>query len=238
MLDRRFVILFGSQTGTAQDVAERIGRKARRYRFRVTVLAMDDYPLAELIKEKLVLFVCATTGQGEEPDNMKHFWSFLLRKSLPPNSLNAISHSVVGLGDSSYLKFNFAAKRLHRRLVQLGSHCLHEPLYADEQHELGTDGMIDPWLEEFWKVVMTLYPLPPDCLPLSEELLPAPKYSVVCDTTCADQYTTCQPDIVREKLFHATVVSNQRVTDVEHFQDVRLIKLDIQGLLLLFDNFR
>lgn len=236
MLDRRFLILYGSQTGTAQDVAERIGRKARRYMFRVTVLAMDDYPLTDLIKEKLVLFVCATTGQGEEPDNMKHFWSFLLRKSLPPHSLSAISHSVVGLGDSSYLKFNFAAKRLHRRLAQLGAHCLHEPLYADEQHELGTDGMIDPWLEGYWKIVMALYPLPPGCLPLSEDLLPAPKYNVVCDTSCADQYvnTSCQPDIVREKLFHATVVSNQRVTSAEHFQDVRLIKLDIQGSQITF----
>lgn len=237
MLDRRFVVLYGSQTGTAEDVAERIGRQARRYMFCVTVLPMDDYPVTELIKEKIVLFVCATTGQGEEPDNMKHFWSFLLRKSLPPNSLNTIRHSVVGLGDSSYLKFNFAAKRLHRRLVQLGARCLLDPLYADEQHELGTDGMLDPWLEEFWKIVMGLYPLPPGCLPISEELLPAPKYKIVCDTTYEDEQRniSCQPGIVREKLFDATVVSNQRVTSAEHFQDVRLIKLDIEGSRITFE---
>lgn len=237
MLDRRFVILYGSQTGTAEDVAERIGRKARRYMFRVNVMAMDEYPLTELIKEKLVLFVCATTGQGEEPDNMKHFWSFLLRKSLPRNSLSAICHSVIGLGDSSYLKFNFAAKRLHRRLVQLGAQCLLDPLYADEQHELGTDGMLDPWLEEFWKIVTALYPLPPGCSPLSEELLPAPKYKTVDVAVDADKCsnTGSQPGSVRENLYDATVASNERVTSAEHFQDVRLIKLDIQGSRITFE---
>ncbi|XP_075532671.1 NADPH-dependent diflavin oxidoreductase 1-like [Dermacentor variabilis] len=230
MMDRRFLILYGSQTGTAQDVAERIGRQARRYRFCVTVSAMDDYPVAELIKEKCVLFVCATTGQGEEPDNMKRFWSFLLRKSLPLNSLKTMNQSVIGLGDSSYLKFNFTAKRLQRRLAQLGANCLLDPLYADEQHELGTDGMLDPWLGEFWKILLNLHPLPVGCLPISEELLPAPKYGIICETACADG-----PGIIYEKLFEATVISNQRVTSLDHFQDVRLLKLDIQDSQITFE---
>ncbi|XP_077492662.1 NADPH-dependent diflavin oxidoreductase 1-like isoform X2 [Amblyomma americanum] len=230
MLGRRFLVLYGSQTGTARDVAERIGRQARRYRFSVSVLAMDDYPVTELIKEKLVVFVCATTGQGEEPDNMKCFWSFLLRKSLPLNSLQAMRQCVIGLGDSSYLKFNFTAKRLYRRLGQLGAQCLLDPLYADEQHELGVDGMLDPWLVEFWKIVMDLYPLPNGCLPVSEEILPAPKYAVNCDTA-----SVVTPRPSSEKLFNATVVCNQRVTSPDHFQDVRLIKLNIEGSGMTFE---
>ena len=69
--ERRLLVLFGSQTGTAQDVAERIGRDAWRRRFSVRVLAMDAYSLAGLIHEECVVFVAATTGQGDEPDNMK-----------------------------------------------------------------------------------------------------------------------------------------------------------------------
>jgi sulfite reductase alpha subunit-like flavoprotein len=40
------------------------------------------------------------------------------------------------LGDSSYQKFNFAAKKLHKRLLQLGATALINPGLGDEQHEL------------------------------------------------------------------------------------------------------
>ena len=82
---------------------------------------MDDYDVRKLIDEKVCVFVCSTTGQGDEPDNMKKFWKFLLRKNLPADSLRNLHFGVVGLGDSSYSKFNFVAKRLHKRLIQLGA---------------------------------------------------------------------------------------------------------------------
>lgn len=40
---RRISVLFGSQTGTAQEVAERIGREAKRRFLSATVMALDDY---------------------------------------------------------------------------------------------------------------------------------------------------------------------------------------------------
>lgn len=44
--------------------------------------------------------------QGENPDNMRSFWKFLLRKSLPPDSLAALKFAVFGLGDSTYVTYN------------------------------------------------------------------------------------------------------------------------------------
>lgn len=87
MSPRKLSILYGSQTGNAQDISERIWRESKRFYFTGTVKSMDDYDVTELISEKCVIFVCSTTGQGDEPDNMKLFWKFLLRKSLPVNSL-------------------------------------------------------------------------------------------------------------------------------------------------------
>lgn len=95
--DRHLVVLYGSQTGTAQDVAERLGRCALKRHFNVRVATLDAYPFVSasacpvvsfaafldvswiflpilqinLIHEKLVLFVTATTGQGDPPDNMQ-----------------------------------------------------------------------------------------------------------------------------------------------------------------------
>lgn len=40
---RQLLVLYGSQTGTAQDTAERVGREGKRKHFRVRVLDMDSY---------------------------------------------------------------------------------------------------------------------------------------------------------------------------------------------------
>nr|CAG8461424.1 2183_t:CDS:10 [Entrophospora candida] len=160
--DRKILILYGSQTGFAQDVAERITRQAKRRHFRARNFAMDSYNRDNLINEELVIFVCSTTGQGDEPDNMKKFWKFLLRKNLPKDILNQMKFTVFGLGDSSYVKYNWPAKKLYKRLLQLGAESIYPRGEGDDQHYLGIDGMLDPWLRGLWKVLMDLYPLPPN----------------------------------------------------------------------------
>ena len=40
---RQLLILYGSQTGTAQDMAERIGREAKRRHFSTRVIPLDSY---------------------------------------------------------------------------------------------------------------------------------------------------------------------------------------------------
>lgn len=122
MIDKgRLIVLYGSQTFTAQEAAERIWRTTKILDFKGPVQAMDDYPISRLIHEQFALFICATTGQGDEPDNMRKFWKFLLRKSLPSNSLVNLKFGVIGFGDSKYSKFNFVAKKLYKRLIQLGA---------------------------------------------------------------------------------------------------------------------
>ena len=44
-----------------------------------------------------------------------------MRKNLPPTCLADLKFGVLGLGDSSYAKYNFVAKKLCRRLENLGT---------------------------------------------------------------------------------------------------------------------
>lgn len=96
----------------------------------------------------------------------KNFWRFLFKKSLPAGSLSQLDCAILGLGDSSYPKsvqdlcslfsplvtrlvfvkacarcvhrrFNFVAKKLHKRLLQLGACVLLPVGLADDQHDLG-----------------------------------------------------------------------------------------------------
>ena len=120
---KRICFLYGSQTGSAQEVAEVLGRDAERRDFKkenILICSLDDYDRSLLIEEPFVVFVVATTGEGDPPDNMKMFWRFILRKGLPASVLQSLDFAVFGLGDSSYVKYNYVARRLRKRLLQLG----------------------------------------------------------------------------------------------------------------------
>ncbi|XP_077161100.1 NADPH-dependent diflavin oxidoreductase 1 isoform X3 [Paroedura picta] len=232
MAARKILVLFGSQTGTAEDTAERIGREAKRRHFQCKVEALDNYSVANLIHESLVVFVCATTGQGDPPDNMKNFWRFLFRKSLPATSLCQMDYAVLGLGDSSYPKFNFIAKKLHKRLLQLGGNPIMPVALGDDQHDLGPDAVIDPWLLDLWKKILALYPLPSGLNIIGPDIILPPKFTFHYLKEDSDPIQ--QEEVTREASselhpFPARMVSNQRVTAESHFQDVRLIEFDVTG---------
>ncbi|KAI8977874.1 hypothetical protein BDB01DRAFT_726943 [Pilobolus umbonatus] len=214
-MDRTILILYGSETGCAQDVAESLGRQSRRHHFKTRVMAMDDYDKNQLIEEKLVLFVCSTTGEGVEPSNMKHFWKFLLRKNLPGDILGDLECAVVGLGDSSYRKFNYPSKKLYKRLLQLGAKMIAPRCDCDDQHYLGLDGALGPWSNQFWEIIMRKYP--PTIPIISNDIL----------YPFQDHTNNVQPSKQRTLPgeYDLTVKKNERITASDHFQDVRHIEL-------------
>ncbi|CAI8025626.1 NADPH-dependent diflavin oxidoreductase 1 [Geodia barretti] len=232
MLRRSLLVLYGSQTGTAEDVARRVGREARRRHLKTIVTCMDAYDKSQLVFQSVVVFVCSTTGQGDEPDNMRQFWRFLLQKSLPKDSLASVRFSVMGLGDSSYPKYNYVAKKLHRRLLQLGSTALLPLSLGDDQHDMGCDAAVDPWLENLWREVLALYPLPPGLEPIPHSTLLTPYLRLTPASTVTSSSHPMSPSSLppsRAHPFRARLVANKRVTSPNHFQDVRLITLDISA---------
>jgi sulfite reductase alpha subunit-like flavoprotein len=82
-----FLILVGTQTNTAKSAAEDMARDAILRGHKPRVFEMDSFPVMKLPEESLVVFIVATTGEGEAPASMVNTWRFLLRKDLPANSL-------------------------------------------------------------------------------------------------------------------------------------------------------
>jgi sulfite reductase alpha subunit-like flavoprotein len=71
------------------------------------------------------------------PQNASKFWKSLLRRKLPPSCLAKLGFTCFGLGDSSYPKYNWAARKLCKRLVQLGAHEYYTSGEGDERHDDG-----------------------------------------------------------------------------------------------------
>ncbi|KAL6519569.1 multidrug-resistance type transporter [Orobanche hederae] len=162
-LDEQLLILHASQTGNAMDAAERLGREAKRHGCPcVCVLSIDEFRPHDLPNKEAVIFVVSTTGQGENPDSMKEFWRFLLQKNLTREWLKGVHYAVFGLGDSSYQKYNFVAKKLDKRLSDLGAMAIIERGLGDDQHPSGYEGALDPWMCALW---IMLYQKNPELLP-------------------------------------------------------------------------
>ena len=100
-------------------------------------LSDNGYVQSDLIHETLVVFVVSTTGSGQEPRSMTTLWNMLLRSDLPNDILEDLRFAVFGLGDSSYEKFCWPAKKLSRRLVGLGATQICHRGEGDDQHHFG-----------------------------------------------------------------------------------------------------
>nr|CAB3264242.1 NADPH-dependent diflavin oxidoreductase 1 [Phallusia mammillata] len=227
----RVVVLFGSQTGTAEETSLRLAMQCRGSAFRCHVSPLDAYDIKNLVNEKILIFVCATTGQGEPPDNMKRFWKFIMRKNLPSSSLDDVKFAVLGLGDSSYAKFNFIAKKLHRRLEMLGGRPLVEVGLADDQHEWGSDAVIDKWVTKLWGTLLRDFPTPAGKSSPLGNSLPPPGYHVATYKKENNQEIREQEfgTFDEKHPFEAKLIENRRVTSEGHFQDTRLISFDISS---------
>ncbi|EIW74789.1 riboflavin synthase domain-like protein [Coniophora puteana RWD-64-598 SS2] len=218
--ERTLLILYATETGTAQDVADRIARECRRIHFQCRVKSMDEYPASELINEHFVVFVVSTTGSGAEPRTMTALWATLLRADLPSDLFEDMDFAVFGLGDTAYEKFCWPAKKLSRRLESLGGREVCARGEGDEQHMLGIDGALDPWIEALLDTLLHLYPLPAGSDKLPSSSKPLPRVSV---TDISPQTSVDEPDPVDvDGRYHdAALTRNERMTSDDWWQDVR-----------------
>ncbi|KAI1770243.1 riboflavin synthase domain-like protein [Hypoxylon cercidicola] len=176
--NRRMLIIYGSETGNSQDLAGNLERVVERLHFKTLTCEMNDVELNILPRYPLTIFVISTTGQGEIPQNALKFWKSLLRKRLPPTCLQSVNFTTFGLGDSSYSKYNWAARKLHKRLEQLGATEFYPRGEADERHEDGIDGTFLPWAQSLRSHLLREYPLPEGLSPIPLDVQLPPKFTI------------------------------------------------------------
>ena len=126
-------ILFGTQTGNSESVAEDLSNFALSNGFKTQINALDDIEMNNLSKMKNVAIITSTYGEGEMPDNAQLFWNALSSKTAP--QLNNMNYSVLALGDTGYEEFCHAGKLLDTRLEQLGAKRITKRIDCDVDFE-------------------------------------------------------------------------------------------------------
>lgn len=126
-------ILYGTQTGNAEGVANDAAAAAKSQGFDVTVSGLDEIELEEFAGLKYVLIVTSTYGEGEMPDNAELFWEALAADVAP--RLEGVSFGVLALGDTGYDGFCQAGKLFDMRLEQLGATRVLQRVDCDVDYE-------------------------------------------------------------------------------------------------------
>ncbi|MEK5070387.1 assimilatory sulfite reductase (NADPH) flavoprotein subunit [Sporosarcina sp. FSL K6-1508] len=147
VISKEVTILYGSQTGNGQALAEKLTKNLKAEEYQVTLAPMNEFKPNSLKKTENLLLIVSTHGEGDPPDNALPFHEFLHGKRAP--QLDNLQYSVLSLGDSSYEFFCQTGKQFDERLLELGAKQLSPRVDCDLDYD-------EPASEWFMTVLATL----------------------------------------------------------------------------------
>jgi sulfite reductase (NADPH) flavoprotein alpha-component len=200
-------ILWASQTGNAEALARRLADGLAASGLAARVSAMADYSVDALPRERVVLVVSSTYGDGDPPDNGRRFWDAIKAHTAP--SLDGVRYAVLALGDPAYDQFCGHGKHLDARLAALGARRLLPRLDCDPDYQ----DMADAWLDQ---VRLRLTAVDAEDI---EDDEPA---------RAADGHSKDTP-------YAAGLIDNRRLNADDSAKDTRFIAIDVSGSRLDYE---
>jgi sulfite reductase (NADPH) flavoprotein alpha-component len=126
-------IIYATETGNSQDLAERTGDKAEELGFEVELINAADYDANEIGSLECVIFFGSTWGEGEPPESSWDFHDALIEGD--PIDCSKVKFAVVGLGDREYELFCEFGKRVDSSLEKHGGTRIMDRLDLDAEYE-------------------------------------------------------------------------------------------------------
>ncbi|WP_323703789.1 assimilatory sulfite reductase (NADPH) flavoprotein subunit [Mammaliicoccus sp. Dog046] len=209
---RAITVLFGSETGNAQGLAETLESKLKEKDFDVTIACMEDFKPKDLKKVEDLFIVTATHGEGDPPDNAITFHEFLHSRKAP--KLNDLRYSVLALGDESYEFFCQTGKDFDKRLEELGA----ERLIPRVDCDLDFDEPAEKWMTEILETIGQA----------SSQASTEQAQASAEDVSATQTYSRSNP-------FEAEILENIKLNGRGSNKEVRHIELSLEGFNEAFE---
>jgi len=113
-------ILYGTETGNAKELAEKMAEKAAFKNISTNVLSMYDFNYKKLNEEENLAIIVSTHGEGDPPDMAEDFYTYLTGKRA--SKLENVNYSVLALGDKSYKYFCKTGEDIDAAIKSLGAY--------------------------------------------------------------------------------------------------------------------
>ncbi|GAB06198.1 sulfite reductase subunit alpha [Gordonia amarae] len=232
---RPLLIVYGTQTGNAEYVAEQVETAAAEHGFAAETKDMGDMDLDTLAAAKHLVIVCSTYGEGEMPDDAEDFWQEVAGPDAP--RLDGAFFGVVALGDSIYDGFCQAGKNFDARLAELGATRVIDRVDCDVDYQ----GPADEWIVDALPALAAAGAEPAVATaavvaeqvaaePVAEEPAPAIADTPVAEPPApeaAPAKSTSKSDWGRKNPYPATIVTNSVLSGATSAKEVRHIEISL-----------
>ena len=141
-------VLFGTETGNAEDCAYQLGDALEEQGFTASVTDMASFQPSDLAKERLAIVVTSTYGNGDPPYNAEAMMKWL---NQPDSAVPGVAFAVCGLGDQTYPKFGQAGKDFDRLIEERGGRRIVPRVDCDVDYEEPFEQFMESvlqWLSE------------------------------------------------------------------------------------------
>jgi cytochrome P450 / NADPH-cytochrome P450 reductase len=146
------LVLYGSNLGTAEEVARRIAEAGEGNGFAVTVAPLDQYT-GRLPAEGAVMIATASYN-GTPPDNAGRFCDWLRDGGLAPGALAGVRYAVFGCGNRDWAStFQAVPRFIDAGLEAHGAARVYQRGEGDARDDF--DAQFQAWQEPLWGAVAT-----------------------------------------------------------------------------------
>src|SRR5579872_2665958 len=139
-------ILFATESGNAEALADVARKAAGRLGFAARVLDMADATPAQIAAAQNVLVIASTWGEGDPPQRAIDFHAALMADDAP--RLEGLRYAVLALGDRAYAKFCETGRLFDERFAALGATRVTDRVECDLDYEAPANAWIDGTLTQ------------------------------------------------------------------------------------------
>lgn len=132
-------ILYGSESGNAESLADQTAKAAQAKGFKTKVLSMGDIKPAKLKGCENLLVLVSTWGEGDPPENAVDFYESFMSERAP--QLAGTRFSVLALGDTSYEHFCKMGQDFDSRIEALGG----QRIFPRQDCDVDFDDDFEAW---------------------------------------------------------------------------------------------